>query len=175
MTYSKASMEEELMRDRSKQNVERMANQMGDEPAQFGLLMDIFFDGSYRATQYSAHLLGKCCDLHPHLILPYLGKMIDLLDEEVHDSLKRNILRTMQFVDIPEEHWDKTVQYCFELLQSRKEPIAVKVFGMTVLANLCEKLPELKNELRIIIEDQMPYGSAGFKSRGSKILKKLQQ
>jgi hypothetical protein len=51
----------------------------------------------------------------------------------------------------------------------------VKVFGMTVLANLCEKLPELKNELRIIIEDQMPYGSAGFKSRGSKILKKLQQ
>ena len=168
-------MEEELLRDHSKQNIERMANQIGDDPAQFGHLMDIFFHGSNRATHFSAHLLGKCCDLHPHLILPHLGKMIDLLDEDVHDSLKRNILRTMQFIDVPEEHWDKTVQYCFELLQSKKEPVAVKVFGMTVLANLCEKLPELKNELRIIIEDQMPYGSAGFKSRGSKILKKLQQ
>ncbi|WP_339789200.1 hypothetical protein [uncultured Imperialibacter sp.] len=164
-----------LMTDRSKRNIERLAQEIGADKEKFAEVMAIFFSGPYRVTHFSAHLLGKCCDLHPHLILPYLGKMIDLLDEDVHDSLKRNILRTMQFIDVPKEHWDKTVQYCFELLQSKKEPIAVKVFGMTVLANLCEKLPELKNELRIIIEDQMPYGSAGFKSRGSKILKKLQQ
>ncbi|WP_236595532.1 hypothetical protein [Imperialibacter sp. 89] len=163
------------MADRSKQNIERLAQEIGADEEKFAEVMDIFFSGPYRITHFSAHLLGKCCDLHPHLILPYLSKMINLLDKNVHDSLKRNILRTMQFIDVPEEHWDKTVQYCFELLLSKKEPIAVKVFGMTVLANLCQKLPELKNELRIIIEDQMPYGSAGFKSRGSKILKKLQQ
>ncbi|MEQ8415379.1 MAG: hypothetical protein RIB71_12970 [Imperialibacter sp.] len=170
-----SDLKSRLMADRSKRNIERLAQEIGDDEEKFTEVMDIFFSGPYRITHFSAHLLGKCCDLHPHLILPYLGKMIDLLDENVHDSLKRNILRTMQFIDVPEEHWDKTVQYCFELLQSKKEPVAVKVFGMTVLANLCQKLPELKNELRIIIEDQMPYGSAGFRSRGSKILKKLQQ
>ncbi|MEQ8685520.1 MAG: hypothetical protein RIE86_09510 [Imperialibacter sp.] len=170
-----SDLKSRLMADRSKQNIERLAQEIGADEEKFAEVMDVFFSGPNRVTHFSAHLLGKCCDLHPHLILPYLGKMIDLLDENVHDSLKRNILRTMQFIDVPEEHWDKTVQYCFELLQSKKEPIAVKVFGMTVLANLCQKLPELKNELRIIIEDQMPYGSAGFKSRGSKILKKLQQ
>lgn len=163
------------MRDRSKRNIEHMASEIGDDPTQFGELMSVFLDGPYRITQYAAHLLGKCCDLQPHLILPYLGQMIELLDKEVHDSLKRNVVRTMQFVDIPEEHWDKTAQYCFQLLESKKEAVAIKVFSMTVLANLCEKLPELKNELSIIIEDQMPYGSAGFKSRGAKILKKLRK
>jgi hypothetical protein len=44
---------------------------------------------------------------------------------------------------------------------------------MTVLANLAKKLPELKNELVPLIEDQMPFGSAGFISRGRKVLKEL--
>ena len=46
---------------------------------------------------------------------------------------------------------------------------------MTVLYNITLKIPELADELKIIIEDQMPYGSAGFKSRGKKILKGLQK
>jgi hypothetical protein len=54
-----------------------------------------------------------------------------------------------------------------------KQPIAVRVFSMTVLCNLAGKLPELKNELIPLIEDQMPYGSAGFISRGRKVLKDL--
>lgn len=161
------------MSDHSKANIERLANEIGDDAERFAGVMALFFDGPFRVTHYSAHLLSKCCDLHPHLIVPYLGKMIDVLSQDVHPSLKRNVVRTMQFIDIPEQHWDKTVEYCFALLSSHSEPVAVKVFAMTVLANLCEKLPELKNELKIIIEDQLPYSSAAFVNRGSKILAKL--
>lgn len=163
-------MKEELLGNLSKQNLERLASKIGDDEEQFAELMEIFFAGPYRITQWSAQLISKCCDHHPQLILPYLGRMIDLLATDAHDAVKRNIVRTMQFVDIPEVHWDKTVEYCFRLLQSRTEPIAVKVFAMTVIANLCEKLPEIKNELRIVVEDQLPYGSPGFVSRGRKVL-----
>jgi len=58
-------------------------------------------------------------------------------------------------------------------LENKKEPIAIRVFAMTVLANLADTYPEIKGELIAVIEDQMPYGSAGFISRGKKILKKL--
>lgn len=44
---------------------------------------------------------------------------------------------------------------------------------MTILHNLSKEHPDLKNELRVAIEEQMPYASAGFKSRGNKILKAL--
>jgi hypothetical protein len=56
---------------------------------------------------------------------------------------------------------------------NKKEPIAVKVFSMTVLANLSKSSPDIKKELRIAIEDQLPYGSAGFVSRAKKVLKEI--
>jgi hypothetical protein len=62
---------------------------------------------------------------------------------------------------------------CFGYLSDPKEPIAVRVFSMTVLANMAKENPELKNEIIPIIEDQLPFGSAGFRSRGTKVLKIL--
>jgi hypothetical protein len=44
---------------------------------------------------------------------------------------------------------------------------------MTVLGNLTMALPELGKELAILIEDELPYGSAGFVSRGRKVLKQI--
>ncbi len=44
---------------------------------------------------------------------------------------------------------------------------------MTVLEKICRKIPELKPELRLIIEEQLPHGSAAFKNRGNRILKRL--
>jgi len=46
---------------------------------------------------------------------------------------------------------------------------------MTVIYNLTEQLPDLARELRLLIEDQYDLGSAGFKSRGKKVLKQLQK
>ena len=51
--------------------------------------------------------------------------------------------------------------------------MAVKVFAMSVLSQLVDGVPELSQELRIIIEDQLPYASAGFISRARKVLKDL--
>ena len=49
---------------------------------------------------------------------------------------------------------------------------------MQYIANLLPRYPDLAIELRPILEDGMEEGSAGFKSRGKKILKlinKLEQ
>lgn len=46
---------------------------------------------------------------------------------------------------------------------------------MTAIFNLSAKYPEIKPELKLLIEMQLPNGSAGFISRGKKILKKLNQ
>lgn len=162
-----------LMSDRSKTNFERIAREIGNDKRAFAMLMQLFFSGPYRVTHFAAHVVSKCCDRYPELIIPYLDPMLDVLTRQVHDSLKRNVVRTMQFIEIPEEHWDKAVNYCFQLLQSKDEAVAIKVFSMTVLARLSLKIPEIKNELRMIIEDQMPFESAAFVSRGRKTLKML--
>ncbi len=138
--------------------------------------MDLFLKGEYRVTQRAAWIVSHCADNHPDLIKPYLDVMIDrMLEPGMHAAVKRNVVRILQDIELPKQLEGRIATICFEMLASAKEPVAVKVFSMTVLANIAEQEPDLKNEIRILIEQQLPTGSAGFRSRGMKILKRLEK
>jgi len=79
----------------------------------------------------------------------------------------------LQFADIPESLAGLTTDICFRLLQNHKEPIAVKAYAMTIIYNLSQQYPEISDELVLTIEDLLPFGSPGIKSRGMKIIKAI--
>lgn len=163
-----------LQSDFNKQTVNRIVAYVGDDPTRFKTLVDAFMEGHYRTTQRAAWPLSYCVAAHPQLIKPHLKKIIQNLNTPgIHDAVKRNTVRFLQFIEIPKSLHGITLDACFPLLENKKEPVAIRVFAMTVLASLAEFYPEIKSELTTVIEDQMPYGSAGFVSRGKKILKKL--
>jgi len=136
--------------------------------------MKLFLKGEYRITQRAAWIISHCADEHPAIILPYLGRMLDrMLEPGVHVAVKRNVIRILQNIKIPDSLTGKVATICFDMLASQKEPIAVKCFSMTVLANIARQEPDLKNEIRILIEREVMNGSAGLRSRGAKILAKL--
>ena len=91
----------------------------------------------------------------------------------VHDSVKRNVIRILQFIPIPDTLLGEVASVCFNYLASPNEPIAVRVFSMTVLANIAQKEPGLKNELRLTIERQLEHGSMAFCSRARRVMKML--
>lgn len=62
---------------------------------------------------------------------------------------------------------------CFDYLISPNEKPAVKAFSLTVLENLSNSYPEIKQELKTVIEDRWNYETAAFHSRARKILKHL--
>ena len=62
---------------------------------------------------------------------------------------------------------------CFNYLSDPAEALAVKVIAMSVLAKLAPFYPDIITELQLIIEDQFPQQSAGFKSRAKKVMKIL--
>ena len=144
-----------------------------ENPAQFNELMGLFFAGPHRLTQRASGIMNYCAEKNPSWIQPYLGRMVKFCQGEVHDAVKRNTVRILQFVSVPEELEGEVLNLCFTLLANPNEAVAIKAFAMTVAANLCQKYPELGPELRILIEDRMPYESPAFTSRGRKVLKKL--
>ncbi|MBX2840868.1 MAG: hypothetical protein KTR26_03800 [Flammeovirgaceae bacterium] len=166
-------LKEELLREYNKEHVVFLANYIGNDKEKFAELTDLFLHSEMRVTQRASWVVGHCADLHPELIHPHLTNLVNNLRNNIHDAVKRNTIRILQDIEIPEDLIGDVADICFEFLQSNKETIAIKVFSMTVLFNITKSIPELKNELKVIIEDQMPYGSAGFKSRGRKILKQL--
>lgn len=167
-------LRKELLKDHSKENTSRIVSYMQEHADMVPELMDIFLNESYRLIQRSAWVVGDLARTNPDWIYPYIPQMLQNLKKSgIHDAAKRNTMRFLQEVEIEEENWGEALDISLKFLQSHDEAVAIKVFSMTVAYHIVKKIPELKNELMMIIEDQMPYGSAGFKNRGQKIVSAL--
>ncbi len=145
------------------------------EPKRITELMDCFFDNDLRICQRAAWPVGDLGEKFPDLIAPFLPKLIENLKNPKHDAIMRNTVRTWQSMSIPEEWQGQVFEICFNYILNPKIPIAIRAFSMTVCANICKDIPELKQELILAIEDQLEHGSPGICSRGNKIIKELRQ
>jgi hypothetical protein len=167
-------LKRELLKEHSKAQRNKIVKYVGKDAKKFAELVSIFLEGPYRVTQRAAWPLSYCIERNGFLIKPHLNKILKYADRsEASDAVKRNVVRLLQFIEIPKNACGLAAEICFKFFTNTKEPIAVRVFSMTVLANLAKKIPELKNELIPLIEDQLPFASAGFISRGRKVLKEL--
>lgn len=167
-------LEKEILKTHSKLQTLKIVSYIGNDQERFNDLFRLFLKGAGPVPQRASWALSLLVEKHPGLIIPHLKPLIQNLKNPVHDAVKRHTLRLMQYVEIPKSLWGITADLCFRFLSSLSEPVAVKAFAMTILSTIAEKEPDLKNELRIIIEDQIPHASPAFTSRGRKILKLLQ-
>ncbi|MEL6606936.1 MAG: hypothetical protein AAFP88_01635 [Bacteroidota bacterium] len=164
-----------LLEEYSKAYTLKIATYIGADDQRFAELMNLFLHSSYRITQYAARVVDYCVAAHPELIQPYLSVLSQQLGKPAHDTLKRNILRLLQDTPLPEALWGEVADNCFGFLMDKKAAIAIKVFSMTVLLQIVRQVPELKQELKLVLEEQLPYGSPGFVNRAQKVLKSLEK
>ena len=163
-----------LAKEHSRKGVNKVVDYVGDNKSRFKVLIEAFFTGPYRITQRAAWPLGVIGEAHPVLFKPYLRRLLKLMKQEaIHDAVKRNGFRILLFVDIPSFIQGELIDLCFNVVQTKTEAIAVRVFAMMVLDKLIIDYPELQRELRILIEEELPYAKPAFRSRGIKILKGL--
>jgi hypothetical protein len=167
-------LREEILREHSKKQTAKIVKWVGDDAERFDELINLFLKDEYRVVQRSAWMVGNCGIDHPEFLKPYFQKLITYLAQpDTHPAVRRNILRIFQFVEIPKKFHGRMIDLCIKFLISKDEPIAVKAFAMTVASNIAQANPELKSELRMIIEDMLPYGSAGIRARAKHVLKEL--
>ena len=168
------NIEDTLLAEHSKAQTLRICQYIGDHQDRFDELMRLFLKGEYRVTQRAAWVISYCAEAHPQLIDSHLKKMLDNLEREgLHDAIKRNTLKVLSARQLPEELLGQAATLSFDFLADPQEAIAIKVFSMEMLSQICLVEPGLAGELRLLIEDQMPHASAGFRARGKRILKKL--
>lgn len=169
-------LEKELLKEHSKKMAVKVATWASQNEANFKQFLDVFLNGEYRVNQRAAWSLSLIADRRIDLVLPHLGILVENLKQDgLHNAIKRNTVRFLQDIDIPEEHMGTIADICFNYLADPKESVATKAFSMTVLLNITKKYPEFKNELKLLIEEQLPHGSTGFKNRGNKVLLALEK
>lgn len=162
-----------LSKSFAKDNSLEIADYVGNSAIRFKALVEIYQGGPYRITQRAVHVISLCVEKHPKLVTPHLRVILAMLDaDDVPVAIQRNTMRLLQYCEIPRRFHGTLIDRCFGYVKDRSTPIAVRAFSMTVLHRLIEKEPDLRKELRIILEDELPYASPGFVSRARKILQK---
>ena len=168
-------LKDELLKDFSKAQMVFLAQKIGPNQEDFDELIRLFLDKDQDVSKRAAWLVGHCTDNYPWLIDKHIKPLLQKLQKNANDPVKRNSLRSLISRDIPDELLGIAADICFKYLNSAKEPIAIKAHAMSILYNITRKYPELKDELKLSIEELLPFGSAGIKSRGNKILKALEK
>ncbi len=167
-------LEKEIFNRYSKAHALAVVRWIGGDKHRFAELMKYFFSSDRITALNSSWLVTLCAEHHPSVVAPWLSKMVQhAAKNNAFGSVKRNVVRTMQFVPVPRSLQGRVSNLCFSFLQDPKEAIAVKAFSMTVLANIASQEPDLKHEIRLVIEQMLPYGTAGIQARAKKVLKQL--
>ena len=162
---------ETLASGQSKANTTAIVEYIGDDPKRFAELMSIFFNGEYRPTQRAAWPISVAAEKRPHLLTPYLKRLVDQLPKtDVHNAVKRNVVRLLQYVEIPKRLQGKVYSHCLDLIADPSETIAVRAFSMTVAAKIASDELSLLDELRLVVSQNVVGASAGIRVRARKIL-----
>ena len=170
------NIREELLKEKehSREQALKISAFAISSPKHFKELMQCFLFNDYRLAQRAAWSVSWATKKNPDLIKPYIKDLVaQLTRKDVHDAVIRNSVRILQQIEIPEKLHGELMNNCFSFIESATTPVAIKAFSLTTLFNLSKIYPEIKNELRIIIEERWNNETAAFKQRGKKILKAL--
>ena len=101
-----------LQKGHSKAHSNAIAYYIGNNANRFKALVEVYLNGPYRITQRAAWPLSICVERWPYLIAPHLKRILDYLHEpDIHDAVKRNTVRLLQFIDIPKSTMARSPKY----------------------------------------------------------------
>ncbi|MBS1773204.1 MAG: hypothetical protein JST82_10100 [Bacteroidetes bacterium] len=166
----------EILKNHPGQQSEWIAGWIDNNAERFAQLMELFLNDEYRVVQRAAWIMNVVVEKNHEIIQPYIQAMIQRMAETgAQVAVKRNVVRVLQFINVPERLHGEVMNNCFIFLANPKETIAVRAFSMTVLEKLSRHYPDIKQELKAVIEDALENEecSAGFINRAQKTLKAL--
>ncbi len=168
------NLREEILKEHSKEHALKIANYACTSKKNFKALMQCFMSDEYRLAQRAAWSVSWAAKKKPVMITPFIKDLVAVLQKSnVHTAVIRNAVRVLEAIDIPEKFHGTVMNACFNFIEQPSTPVAIKAFSLTTLFNLSKFYPEIKHELKIIIEERWDTETAAFKSRGKKILNNI--
>ena len=169
-------LREEILKEHSKKQCQKIVRWVGDDKKRFAELIYLMLHDEYRVAQRAAYPVSYCVQNYPELIKPWFGKMIKKMgDKKAHDAIRRNALRILENVDIPEKYCGQLFEISNNYLHDLKEPIAVRAFSISVMYNIAKKYSDLIIEIQHNAESLLHCGIPAMESRSKNILKEIKK
>ena len=109
---------------------------------------------------------------NPEFLLAQLPKLFEVIEEKYPKHLFA-FASWWHYCGVPEENEAKAIDYLFKWFLSAEIKPYIKTRALWVLVELSKKYPELKQELKICLSDNMEQYSKDFQKRVEKILSNI--
>jgi len=152
-----------------------MIQRVGNSREKFNHLLDICMNEKDPLAWRAAWIMDGSDEKWPGLGRHALPRVVNALPGMKSTGTIRCLLRMISRYEIAEDDQGVLIDECFSYLISDRYPVAVKAHAMEIIYQHVLIYPELKEELAAAISDHMENNSAGFKSRGRRILKQLEK
>lgn len=165
----------QLRRAHSRANANLVLSHLYDHPEDVPALLAALDHPEIKVLQRAAMVAGDLGRSRPAWLSPHQALLFRLARSNRHPAVPRAVLR--YFSELPldaisENLHGEALDLGFAAAADPTAPVTHRVFGITLVHMFCAPYPELKDELRGIIEQALAETSTppGFRSRGRKVL-----
>jgi len=165
----------QILCDSSRKVAEIAASCVLDEPIRTEQLTTLILADKYPFSERASRVLGICSEQFPELFEKQQKRIIPALQKMKSESVIRNLLKIVADCPVTLSKKNKGILLglCFDWLSDISKPVSMRVHSMQFLYNISVHEKGIRDELISILEAGYADGSAGFRSRADKILKKL--
>lgn len=167
------TLEQLLLREHSRANTDLLVDIILGKPELFDELWVLVLRNEDPLSRRAAWVADYSAAIHPDFIEEKIEDLAVKVITFSSDGLKRHALRMLSRSKFPKKNLGYLVDACFKWLENKSESVAVKMYSMEILGQVCKQMPELSGELYDLIKIQMTEATPGFRSCGSRIMRNI--
>ena len=170
------NIQQEILRAHSKDHALKIAGYACSSGKVFRELIRCLLDDDQQLARRAAWTVSWSARIKPDIVIPHIKDLVAVLRKKyVHEAVVRNTVRILQEIEIPVKFQGEVMDSCFQFLENPSTPVAIKVHSLTTLYNFSKSYPDIKPELKLIIQELWEHETAAFRSRAKKVLKELEK
>lgn len=158
-----------------KEHIDKVADYIGPDADRFAQLVQIICENKPKYAQKATWVMEHCCDRFSFLVDPHIDELLAVIQQPGHQGVRRGVMRSLESRPMNDDQAGLALEIAFNFLEAADENVAIKVYAMGMILNLSKDYPELRQELKLHIEAQLPFQSAAFKSKAARVLAALKK
>lgn len=158
----------------SKQILNYLVQETAKNPELFRRVWELGKDKNFKQSWRCLWIIDCLTEKNQTYIVPILDEIYQLLLTTNNESTIRFTMKFILRCDLKEEHIPILLDKSIAWMNNPKSKVSSQVLGLEYFRRVCLLYPEMKQELRVIIEDQLERSpSAGYKNRLIRVWKEF--
>ena len=159
---------------RSIGRVDEVVQDILRNPALFEEVFEGVLDDDPIVRMRSADALEKVSSKHPEYLQPFKKRLINEVSKIKQQEVRWHIAQMFSYLEVNERERDQIINILLSYIDTSDSKI-VKTFSMQTLADFAGKDKVVRPKILKILEELVKTGSPAMKSRGRKLIKKLEE